>query len=110
MTITEFLLARIAEDEDQAHELIRRQRRKLTVRDVSLGYVRAFDPKRIAAECAAKRRIVQLHSGEHECSIYDYDGSVFAFQWCSDAMDCSTMQLLAAVYTDHSDYDPAWRV
>jgi len=91
MTLTEFLLARIAEDEAQALELIRRQRHKRTVRDAELGYIRAFDPKRVADDCEAKRLIVEL--SEHGCGD-DYQ---------------RVQQALALPYADHPDYRRVWK-
>jgi len=46
MTLTEFLLARIAEDEADVP---------------TLGYTMHLTPERRLAECEAKRRIVELH-------------------------------------------------
>jgi len=103
MTLTEFLTARLDEDEAQAFELIARQRRKLTVRDVSLGYVRAFDPKRVADDVAAKRAIVAGWS--------DPMGQLDAAQAnAARAEKMRVLRLLAQTYADHPDFDPAWRV
>jgi hypothetical protein len=92
MTITEFLLARIAEDEALAREWAPRHPANKT---------RA----RIEAECEAKRRIVEemgrLAGDERPTSNLDEDGWILLC-W-------ETLETLAAVYADHPDYDESWR-
>jgi len=100
MTLNEFLLARIAEDEAYARE--------------PSGW-NEYDPgdpgspPRVLAECAAKRRIIALHEPGHECSQYDRDGEIDNFLYCHDFEDCSTMYLLALPYADHPNYRDEWR-
>jgi hypothetical protein len=80
-TLTEFLLARIAEDEARAR----------TGRDIR--------------ECEAKRRIVDRHSGTDAPCSYCTDAYGDSAEGpCPDPMD------LAAVYADHPDYRDKWRV
>lgn len=92
MTIAEFLLARFAEDEAAASE-------ELAV--LSRGGVLAESfrhaMRRVLAECAAKRRIVEWlgHTIENE------------FGW--DGMDWFVLKQLASVYADHTDFDEEWR-
>lgn len=97
MTITEFLLARIDEDEKVARQV--RPIEYLTTRDRSTlmggeergyGFVQAKSG-RVLAECEAKRRLVEQW-GQFET----YNG---------DDLLC----VLAAVYADHPDYRPEWR-
>ncbi len=59
-------------------------------------------------DLAAKRRIIDLHSGDHECSVYDHHGDVDNFAWVTGSA-CSTMCLLALPYADHADYRQEWR-
>ena len=103
MTLTEFLLTRIAEDERRV-EFVR-------------GFIpdegdqgEYINPARVLAECEAKRRIVELHSwGEgHECSVYDRTGEVDNCRYVIGG-ECSTMQLLALPYADHPEFRPEWR-
>lgn len=68
-----------------------------------------FDPARVLAECEAKRRIVALHDGAHECSVY-VRGEVDNCAWVERGDSCSTLRLLALPYADHPDYDPSWAV
>jgi hypothetical protein len=101
MTLTEFLLARIAEDEDDA--------RAAVDDDPNWLY-----PARGLAECEAKRRIVALHE-----ATTDFSGEVYCWV-CSNVertgldtylepMPCPTLRLLALPYADHPDYQPAWK-
>ncbi len=80
MTITEFLLARIAEDEAVA----------LAANGPSVHAAR-HDPTRVLAECAAKRAIIE----QAERSDSGWWESIY-------------VAILAAVYADHPDYDPSW--
>ena len=104
MTITEFLEARIAEDE----------RRAKYYGPYAMG------TRRVLAECAAKRAIIGEHVevgsslvGGREverwryceaCQHTDDDGAI------ADGVDypCQTVRALAAVYADHEDYDSGW--
>ena len=88
MSLTDFLLARIAEDEDAA-------RRVGTVRQ-PLDQASYF---RVLAECDAKRRIVGLH---HEI--------LTICQGCAnESYPCRTLRALALPYADHPDYREEWR-
>lgn len=97
--LTDFLLARIADDEDMAREAVEDWYWTLGSLDgmawSGAQHVIRFDPARMLAECKAKRRIVGLH-----------------LEWEGDANDygqtAQVLRLLAQVYADHPDYDPAW--
>jgi hypothetical protein len=100
MTLTEFLLARIAEDEETAQAA--------TVDDpywlehiYDNPHIVAWSPDRVLDECEAKRRIVEElcyvgGPGEPEWVPYDLDSQ-------------SILQLLAAPYANHPDFDEDWR-
>lgn len=96
MTITEFLLARIADDEAMAEDGVRYE--------VAIHYAGGGDweslKDRWLAECEAKRRIVGLHTENcvHECTTCLLEGD-----W-----PCQTLRALAAVYADHPDYQREW--
>ena len=101
MTITEFLLARIAEDEAVARDwafLDSRGIGKVSIHGGGTGYERIINPARAMAECAAKRAIVEAIERHRE------------EEWEGDPIHAAVLQPLAAVYADHPDYDEAWRV
>jgi hypothetical protein len=106
VTITEFLLARIAE------------------RERSVDFVRDFipdegnqgeyiDPDRMLAECEAKRRIVELHA-ERDPEGLLYPGALPTCIICGGddpyEFPCDTVKALALPFVDHADYDEAWRI
>jgi hypothetical protein len=81
MTLTEFLTARLDEDEADARD-----------DDGSPTPIGMWDPDRVLAEVAAKRAIVDKAT--------DYDE-----RWALDEV----LRHIAAPYADHPDYDEAWR-
>lgn len=133
MTLTEFVLARIAEDEGWARQAIvepqQGHRRTLpgvwtspasgvvqtdddlwTTGDGRTSYfVQQFDPARVLAECEAKRRIVEL--------LPEQDPDRFGAEldtmnrWDSGwyAACEEAVYALAVVYADHPDFDPRWK-
>lgn len=134
MTIVEFLLARIAEDEARAQA---RREAMLNVaerwptlsEDIrNLIDVRGID--RVLAECQAKRAIVERETawnafeppvGVHVEWSMDAvtavdgryvgpdEGRRLMDEWTRPKTDTALLRILAAVYTDHPDYDEAWR-
>ena len=83
--LTDFLLARIAEDEESAPFIFAEQ----------------YTPSRVLAECRAKRRIVALC----EENLRDLSaGGTGRRQFASHAL-----QTLAQPYTDQPDFQPEWR-
>lgn len=126
-TLTEFLLACIAEDEADAyhargllgmetewHTVEHLRERGLSVADAR--HVERWSSTRVLAECAAKRRIIELHEhakvrpdptdefdfGCWRCH-HDRDYGVLAEGWCD------TVRALALPYADHPDYREEWR-
>lgn len=102
MTLTEFLLARIENDEDHADRAAFGWRPMgepdvieewSTLRSDVTEHIARHDPARVLAECEAKRRILNLCDFEPDC----------------DAAVLKVARVLAAVYADHPDYDEAWR-
>lgn len=85
MTVIEFLLARIAEDEADALE----DRGDTGMCDALSGV--HYSAARVLAECQAKRQIVQL--------------AVDGFTYNPN----QTMRYLAAIYADHPEYREEWR-
>ena len=113
MTLTEFLLARIAEDEsfslsalagasnyDQAtikwHWIVAHSRG-------SMWHPTPATPARVLVECKAKKAIVAEHRsdiGADPCDAHDAS---------METTDCDTLRFLALPYADHPDYQPEWR-
>lgn len=97
MTLTDFLLARIAEDEATDMRLPHRNACRMfggwpgdpsSAADCDCGL-----SSRVLAECEAKRRIVEDVTNPHtSCPELD-----------------EVARILAAVYADHPDYRDEWR-
>lgn len=89
MNVTEFLRARLGEEDDALP------------RDG--GY------ERRRAELHAMRAILDLHQGASD--VWGFHGCLT----CGNVADttagypCPTVRELAAIYDDHPDYDTAWR-
>jgi hypothetical protein len=103
LTITEFLLARIADDEEAAGadpgcECLGVQ--------FGIGHGPVC-PERVLAECEAKRRIVEEHpdyGGYGESCARCAESSIDLAPW-----PCPTLRALASVWSDHPDYREEWR-
>ena len=137
LTLTEFLLARIAEDEADAKKVNTGQWYPWDERNGDLSpalralngraaaHIARQSPARVLAECEAKRRIVQWHEIHEDCCEQRYG----PFEWTAPAegvvigsevgdsveigrqayYGCVTSMMLAAPYADHPDYREEWR-
>ena len=95
ITLPEFLLARIAEDE----------RRVEFVRDFIPEHGdqgEYIDPARVLAECDAKRRIVEMQATNDE------DRHLPGFHYKAQMIE-RVLHALALPYADHPDYREEWR-
>ncbi len=102
MTLPEFLLARIAEDEAAARDLVEALwpgEDRYIIGGLGVYPPAAIIPAKMLAECDAKRRIVALHT-DNEFAELDYPRLE---SW-------GILQLLALPYADHPDFKPEWRV
>lgn len=126
LTLTDFLLARIAEDEAVARSSPDVERKSDAAVFTSLreptGTVE-FDPARVLAECEAKRRIVEEHPIYQGPRILEVDstGTDFGCELChcvdpvhADGIIeslgyCTTLRSVASVYADHPDYREEWQ-
>jgi len=119
MTLSDFLLARIAEDEDAARDAYYDGQRWLSEEEAVVAadkdldpvlyldrkcdayHAQNWSPGRVLAECEAKRRIVEGANGpeRHEHDPYEWD---YAFEY--------VLPLLALPYADHPDYRDEWAV
>lgn len=143
--LTEFLLARIAEDEAGA---VAAQRRIASWAKADVGpwitarqiaeqvgpgavldaFIARHDPARVLAECQAKRRIVEWHGERDDCCEERYGPLILdaESEWSAGTdslgqlsmrqsigtqrfIGCVTLMHLASVYSDHPNYDEAWR-
>ena len=111
MNISEFLLARITEDELAARAVIAEcEESPPSVYDMAqVPMLNAGAPDRVLAECAAKRRVVELHHDPYEGDD-DYDPACTGMydSGSAESSNCDTLRALASVYADHPDFDPNW--
>lgn len=124
MTLTEFLLERIAEDSEDAHcanevRLLRwSQDNNMIINDA--GFMQRFTRSRMIAECEAKRLIVEQHV-EHESRVAAYRSPRWVdgmndndiLNWRKAEAVCaatdSVVRALALPYANHPDYREEWR-
>jgi hypothetical protein len=129
LTLTEFLLARITEDEAALRTVrsavVNGDELRVTVRLEAFKGDRwvvlpdatwRASVSRLAAECKAKRAIVEIH----ETIAAAYPGTTIETDPCCQECSafgeypgifpCSTLRAVAAVYADHPDYNPEWTV
>lgn len=111
MTITEFLEARIVEDEAEANE-------QAGAEYYVDGAWPEGMPARVLAECAAKRAIITEHApvdysglgmeSPNACRLCGVDAGMSDWEWAIDSFPCHTLKALAAIYADHPDYQREW--
>jgi hypothetical protein len=96
MTLTEFLLARIEEDEARARPMweLKVRQRIIGAPIVPLSWP---TPDRVLAECEAKRRIVDMFPFEADGDGWNEAGA-------------QVLPILALPYADHPDYRDEWRL
>jgi hypothetical protein len=107
--LTEFLIARIQDDEFAAYEHYSNDPDGADVAGAPCIHRDGSHPcpirRRGLAECEAKRRIVGLHGVDQDgycaCCVYDSGGL--------DVWPCLTLRALAAIYADHPDYCGEWK-
>lgn len=140
MTLTDFLLARIAEDEAAAKACAYSDSMHWTanvgylsdveglyignhqsedysnMNDEAAVHVARWDPARVLAECAAKRRIVRMYEDavQQLASAKAFDPHVAGLDMviglATTASHVAEMALKIAAlpYADHPDFDAAW--
>ena len=104
MDIVKFLRARIAEDEAGVNTY-----------GAAIAASSDHDQRRLIAECAAKRARIELHTVDHR---YDDNVCYRCMIGCEtefgspvahyEEWPCIPLQLEAAPYKGHPDFDPAW--
>lgn len=111
IALTDFLLARIAEDEaaarDKGADAMIGHRWKHAPENVyqELQGEVLLNSRRVLAECGAKRRMVreataQLAGRDIQGALSDGDGG----PWMANRL----LLALASVYAEHPDYDSSW--
>jgi hypothetical protein len=101
--LTDFLLARIDEDEEWARwaGAVQDAERSRGLAFVSsLGSSSVTSAGRVLAECEAKRKIV-AEARDYSPELEHGDNG----EWAFDA----TLRALTLPYADHADYDASWR-
>jgi hypothetical protein len=97
VTLTDFLLARIAEDERDARDC------KEWSDCFACPTHETFDTARVLAECEAKRRIVERHN-----LIAAGQGETIELAFHEQGL-FEALHFLALPYADHPDYREEWR-
>jgi hypothetical protein len=137
-TLTDFLLARYAEIEAMAREVIAdgdadelgrwewveypyeggSPQPLGSLAESKSGYdpdwswarlVNRYDPAYVLAECEAKRRIVEEHYYMPRHESRDFGFEDGNCVTCRRQGPCVTLRLLALPYADHPEYDERWR-
>jgi hypothetical protein len=120
MTLTEFLLARIAEDEALAVTCLRVDSDVSSLHgwvemggedtDTAVALFSRFNPARVLAECEAKRQIIELHhvflaGGQREpfCRECSKEGVYNVVDY-----PCQTLRALAQPYARRPDFRQEW--
>jgi hypothetical protein len=89
------------------------------VYDDNQEHIARHDPARVLREVEAKRRIVDEHPvdtpwrpefGSCETCADEELGGDDGDSRFKKSFPCPTIRLLALPYSDHPDYDPAWKV
>lgn len=128
LTLAEFLLARIAEDEaaaqrDGADAMVGWRWKNYPERAYNEAQALALArSRRVLAECEAKRRITELHAPAYLRKVHAKYGTPVRCEVCEDGLGlepdsidhkplpCPTLRLLALPYADHIDYRQEWRL
>lgn len=66
------------------------------------------EPARRLSEVKAKRAILELHDGGHECSVRDERGEIDRFHYVLDEEACTTVLLLAQVFAGREGWRDEW--
>ena len=111
--LTDFLLARITEDEPVGRDW-QHNRGKVEVIGGGDGYLRLCDPARVLAECEAKRRIVERAvAAERAADLWTEerlrtDTRSPIPEWARHDAFSEVLRDLARAYKDHPDYREEW--
>ena len=126
LTLTEFLRARIAEDEaaastppgvtwvpsrpgDSWYEAVWGSAFDDHRCDSRSGPLLQVDPRRVLAECEAKRRAIDAAWADHVQIESEWGKNQSRLQMDAKHDVPDVLRHLAAVYSDHPDYRDEWR-
>lgn len=116
MTLTEFLLARIAEDETVARKADEYTTPFYAIWGGTDAHICDDDgvhvglpPARVLAECEAKRRAIDAAWGDLERIESEWGSGKSRKRLSADNDNPAVIEWLATPYADHPDYDEAWR-
>jgi hypothetical protein len=110
LTLTDFLLARIAVDEDGRARALRdlaeamRSQGHTTTADYLMS-----ESDRVLAECEAKRLAIEAAWADHERIEGEWGMCRSREQMSAKDDNPAVVEALAAVYADHPDYREEWR-
>jgi hypothetical protein len=101
VNIAEFLEARVATEEAEA---------RVAQSEFAHGGYGCYGPARVLAECAAKRAIIEQADEATGLDMSVDNDRLVGIRDMAKEPYCGDLILrsLAAVYSDHPDYDPAW--
>ena len=118
MDLTRFLTDRLAEDEAAAKAVQNAEREPWQDDDwqdqheADQAMAHRFSSARVLREVEAKRKILDLHEQARahkngrllDFCICQAEDGVVCGRW-----PCETLRAFAAIWSDHPDYDPAWK-
>lgn len=109
ITLSEFLLARIAEDERRAGLLQSEIVYLEGPEEAENAAHTLLDPARILAECEAKRKVIALHNTRFTLAGPDGRKGVRCVA-CKDLTSpCKTLRTLGEPYSAHEEYREEWQ-
>lgn len=130
MNISDFILARVAEEEDAAHAALdgrapeERWRGRSTGQDApdagtDAEHAQRWNPWRVQSACLVRRLIVQAHRNTGPAVTTLADGSSYltgsTCQTCRNhdgepaRWPCYTIRVLASEWSDHPEYRKEWQ-
>jgi hypothetical protein len=114
--LSSFLLARIAEDDFVAYSCSREEELfgslaegALAQDDKRLTHAARWRPDAVRAHCAARRRIVELHTNAETPTICPACHYEAGYDTLPELAPCPTLRLLALPYADYPGYRQEWK-
>jgi len=119
MGISDFILARVAEEEDAAHAVLDGRPPADRWQPPAGDHVEPWNPWRVQSACLVRRLIVRAHHNTGPAVRTLADGTPHMTQptcrTCRDAVGepaawpCYTMRVLASEWAHHPDYREEWQ-